>query len=295
MKKIVLFLAIVSTAARAESVQDDLSKKVDGYHQYDATAIKTFTVTKVTAALTAWSKPISLILRCDGKDLEATRKTFTNPQLNSSQTFTITTEVNKETCPSNILEAYFEAPGLEISEVPLSLKVTRGRLLDEGFVRQINDLMSINAEDLVSYSSIMSQHAASEPTMHCIIETYGKRPGLSGIIQELTTNYFNTFGVNFTPGKFTCPPTETLEGRIETCASNPVDRSPFCNTVKLYNMSKSWFVDSYIEAKARKLKLGEEQVALKDKLSDLQTQLKGEVGLSDEIVGIETGFGEDDE
>lgn len=296
MRILAALLLFGSIQAKAESVSVDTTKKVGDYYQYDVTATKTFTVTKVTAALTAWSKPMTLALRCDGKDLGAAiKKTFTNPQLNISQTFTASAEIDLSSCPSKSIEAFFETPGLQISESPISVKISRGRLLDENFVRMTTDQLEATAEELVGYSGTMSSNAASEPTLHCIIQNYSKRPGFSGIIQELKTNYFNTFGGDYTEGKFTCPPSNSLEDRINTCVSTPSDRSPFCNTVKLYNLTKAWFVDSYMEAKTRKALLSESQQDLIHNLTELQTRLKSEVDESDGILGIETGFGEEDQ
>jgi hypothetical protein len=296
MRILAAVLIFASAQARAESVSVDITKKVGNYYQYDVTATKTFTVTKVTAALTAWSKPMTLVLRCDGKDLGApTKKTFTNPQLNIAQTFTASAEIDLSSCPSKSIEAFFETPGLQISESPISLKISRGRLLDENFVRMTNDQIEATAEELVGYSGTMSSNAASEPTLHCIIQNYSKRPGFSGIIQELKTNYFNTFGEDYIEGKFTCPPTDSLEDRINTCVTTTSDRTPFCNTVKLYNITKAWFVESYLEAKSRKALLSESQQVLIDSLSGLQARLKSEVEESDGILGIETGFGEEDQ
>lgn len=291
MKILALLLLIVSLNANAESKFLDISKIVGDYYQYTVTAKKEFTVTKVTAALTAWSNPMTLVIRCDGKDLaEPTRKRYTNTQINVKQAFTASADINLRTCPSKSLEAYFETPGLEIIESAVVVKVNRDRLLDEDFVRMTNDQLDAMAQDLISYSGTMSQFAASEPTMHCIIESYKTRPGFAGIIQELTTNYFNTFGVRYTPGKFACPPVVSLEDRINTCTEKPTDRTQFCNTVKLYDLTKAWFVDRYLEAKSRKESLDEAAQALKEELSKIQDGLKDEVDSSDEILGIETDF-----
>ncbi len=91
MKKFACLLLMASWTANAEAKLVDITKTVGDYYQYDVTATKTFTVTKVTAALTAWSKPMTLVIRCDGKELaEPIRKTYTNTQLNVKQTLVAT-------------------------------------------------------------------------------------------------------------------------------------------------------------------------------------------------------------
>ncbi|MDQ3230459.1 MAG: hypothetical protein M3Q07_01455 [Pseudobdellovibrionaceae bacterium] len=206
-----------------------------------------------------------------------------------------TAGINLSSCPSKSIEAYFEAPGLEFNETPIEVRVDRGQLLDEDFVRMTSDQISVNAQDLVSYSGTMSQFAASEPTMFCIIDFYGKQDKYSGIVQELKAAYLNTFGSEYIVGKFTCPPADSLAERIDSCVATPTDRTPFCNTVKLYDFTKKWFVDSYLDAKVRGQKLSESQLDLKTSLTTLQEKLKAEVVESDGILGIETGFGDDDQ
>jgi hypothetical protein len=128
--------------------------------------------------------------------------------------------------------------------------------------------------------------------MACIIEFYGKQDRYSGIVRELTTAYFNTFGRDYEAGRFSCPPTDNLSDRIDSCNADPSDRTPLCNSVKLYNLTKQWFVDSYLDARARIQKLSESEQDLKTKLTDIQGKLKADVDESDEILGIETGFGD---
>jgi hypothetical protein len=285
----IIFLLAAPNFAKAELQTVDTSKTVDNYYQFEIIVIKNFTVSKVTAALTVFSKPMMLVIRCDGNELGSVSKKYTNHQLNVDQTMTATAEIDANSCPSNSFDVYFETPGLEISELPASVKVRRGKLSIDGFIRYTNDQFAVNAEDLISYSGLMSQQAASEPTLSCIIESYSKRPGFSGIIQELKTNFFNTFGTEYSTGKFMCPPTNSLQDLILGCKSTPTERSPFCNSVKLYDFSKYWFVDSYMEAKTRRTALTDDQTETNKRLRELEEMLKQEIDNSDTILGIETG------
>jgi hypothetical protein len=287
----------ITVQAQSYTYVIDLTN-LDTNYSHTLTVQRQITVSRITS-LAAMAKPITFTLTCDSQTLgAATPVRFLTNMLNKPINFSVTADFSSLKCPSKSVTATLDFFGLESTSPTITYDTFKGELTDEGFYNVTIADFNIYAEELISYSATLSEQGASQDSFACVIKNAETKSvdssseSLSGLIRELRTVYKNTFGVAYNSSSITCPPQNALKPRIDECNANPRLRTPFCNTLKLYNSSKTWFLETYKETKIRLQNLSNQASELTVNLENLKEDIRTEVELSDINLGISTEFPE---